>query len=115
MTYFDTFKKLSNNMDDLGKTIIAAGFEKLPKVQKNHLIWSHWSWPQKIIIQLKYLSFVLTKIGLFFSIFFIIRIQIKYEKSTDHFVELNHLGIIGDTRLSRVGQARLFKITQKCM
>ena len=41
MTYFDTFKKLANNMDDLGKTIIAAGFEKLPKVQKNHLIWSH--------------------------------------------------------------------------
>ena len=30
---FDTFKKLPNNVGDLGKTIAATSFEKLPKVQ----------------------------------------------------------------------------------
>ena len=30
---FDTFTKLPKNVGDLGKLIVAAGFEKLPKVQ----------------------------------------------------------------------------------
>ena len=37
-------QKLPNNLGDLGKTIIATGFEWLPKVNKNHPIWSHWLW-----------------------------------------------------------------------
>jgi len=31
--HFDTFKKLPKNVVDLGKLIVATGFEKLPKVQ----------------------------------------------------------------------------------
>ena len=35
MIDFNTFaKKLPNNVDDLGKLIVAKGFEKLPKVHK---------------------------------------------------------------------------------
>ena len=34
MIYFDTFKKLPQNVGELGKLIVAKGFEKLPKVQK---------------------------------------------------------------------------------
>ena len=33
MKDFYTFKKLPNNMGDLGKIIVDTGFEKLPKVQ----------------------------------------------------------------------------------
>ena len=33
MKSFDTFKNLPKNVGDLGKIIIAIGFEKLPKVQ----------------------------------------------------------------------------------
>ena len=33
MNDFDTFKKLPKNVGDLGKLIVATGFEKLPKVQ----------------------------------------------------------------------------------
>ena len=33
MTDFDTFKKLPKNAGDLGKLIVAKGFEKLPKIQ----------------------------------------------------------------------------------
>ena len=36
-------QKLPKNVGDLGKLIGAKGFEKLPKVQKNRPIWSHWS------------------------------------------------------------------------
>ena len=35
-------QKLPKNVRDLGKLIVAKGFEKLPKVQKNRPIWSHW-------------------------------------------------------------------------
>ena len=35
-------QKLPKNMRDLGKLIVAKGFKKLPKVQKNRPIWSHW-------------------------------------------------------------------------
>ena len=35
MNDFDTFKKMPpNNVDNLGKIIVATGFEWLPKVQK---------------------------------------------------------------------------------
>ena len=34
MNDFDTFQKLPNNEGDLGKIIVATGFEWLPKVQK---------------------------------------------------------------------------------
>ena len=30
-------------LGDLGKLIVAKGFKKLPKVQKNRQIWSHWT------------------------------------------------------------------------
>ena len=33
MKVFDTFKKLPKNVSDLGKIIVATGFEKLSKVQ----------------------------------------------------------------------------------
>ena len=33
MKDFDTFTKIAKNVGDLGKIIVAAGFEKLPKVQ----------------------------------------------------------------------------------
>ena len=33
MKDFDTFKKLPKNVGDLGKLIVATGFEMLPKVQ----------------------------------------------------------------------------------
>ena len=33
MKDFDTFTKIAKNVGDLGKIIIATGFEKLPKVQ----------------------------------------------------------------------------------
>ena len=33
MKDFDIFKKLAKNVVDLGKIIVATGFEKLPKVQ----------------------------------------------------------------------------------
>ena len=33
MKSFDTFKKLPKNVGDLGKIIVAIGFEKLPNVQ----------------------------------------------------------------------------------
>ena len=42
MNDFDTFTKLPNNVSDLGKIIVATGFEWLPKVQENRPIWSHW-------------------------------------------------------------------------
>ena len=32
-------QKLPKNVGDMGKLIVAKGFEKLPKV---HPIWSHW-------------------------------------------------------------------------
>ena len=35
-------QKLPKNVRDLGKLIVAKGFKKLPKVQKNRPIWSHW-------------------------------------------------------------------------
>ena len=34
-------QKLPNNVGNLGKIIVATGFELLPKV-KNRLIWSYW-------------------------------------------------------------------------
>ena len=34
MNDFDTLQKLPNNVGDLGKIIVATGFEWLPKVQK---------------------------------------------------------------------------------
>ena len=33
MNDFDTFTKLPNNMGNLGKIIVASGFQWLPKVQ----------------------------------------------------------------------------------
>ena len=33
MKYFDYFTKIAKNVADLGKIIVATGFEKLPKVQ----------------------------------------------------------------------------------
>ena len=36
-------QKLPNNVGNLGKIIVATGFELLPKVQKNRPIWSHCS------------------------------------------------------------------------
>ena len=33
MKDFDTFTKIAQNVGDLGKIIVATGFEKLPKVQ----------------------------------------------------------------------------------
>ena len=33
MKDFDTFTKIAQNVGDLGKIIVAKGFEKLPKVQ----------------------------------------------------------------------------------
>ena len=38
---FDNFTKMPKNVGDLGKFIVAKGFKKLPKVQKNRPIWSH--------------------------------------------------------------------------
>ena len=32
---------MPKNVGDLGKLIVAKGFKKLPKVQKNRQIWSH--------------------------------------------------------------------------
>ena len=37
-------QKLPKNVGVLGKLIVAKGFKKLPKVQKNRPIWSHWSY-----------------------------------------------------------------------
>ena len=37
------FQKLPKNVGDLGKIIVAKGFKKLPKVQKNRPIWSYCS------------------------------------------------------------------------
>ena len=34
-------QKLPKNLGDLGKLIVAKGFKKLPKLQKNRQIWSH--------------------------------------------------------------------------
>ena len=34
MNGFDNFKKMLNNVGNLGKIIVATGFEWLPKVQK---------------------------------------------------------------------------------
>ena len=34
-------QKLPNKVGDLGKIIVAKGFEKLPKSPKNRPIWSH--------------------------------------------------------------------------
>ena len=36
-------QKLPKNVRDLGKLIVAKGFEKLPKSPINRQIWSHWS------------------------------------------------------------------------
>ena len=33
MKNYDSFTKISKNVGDLGKIILATGFEKLPKVQ----------------------------------------------------------------------------------
>ena len=33
MKDFDAFAKIAQNVGDLGKIIVATGFEKLPKVQ----------------------------------------------------------------------------------
>ena len=35
-------QKLPKSVGDLGKFIVAKGFKKLPKVQKNRQLWSHW-------------------------------------------------------------------------
>ena len=35
-------QKLPNNVGDLGKIIVATGFEWLPKSAKYRPIWSHW-------------------------------------------------------------------------
>ena len=35
-------EKLTKNVGDLGKFIVAKCFELLPKVQKICSIWSHW-------------------------------------------------------------------------
>ena len=40
--FFGTFTKLPKNVGDLGKIIVAKGFEWLPKGKKCP-IWSHWS------------------------------------------------------------------------
>ena len=34
-------QKLPKNVEDSGKLIVAKGLKKLPKVKKNHPIWSH--------------------------------------------------------------------------
>ena len=36
-------QKMPKNVGDLGKSIVAKGFKKLPKVQKNRQLLSHWS------------------------------------------------------------------------
>ena len=36
MKDFDTFTKIAQNVGDLGKIIVATGFEKLSKVQSGH-------------------------------------------------------------------------------
>ena len=41
MKIFDTFTKIAKNVGDLGKMILATGFEKLPKSEINRPIWSH--------------------------------------------------------------------------
>ena len=41
MKIFDTFTKIAKNVGDLGKMILATGFEKLPKSAINRPIWSH--------------------------------------------------------------------------
>ena len=33
---------MPKNVGDLGKLIVHKAFKKLPKVQKNRPIWSHW-------------------------------------------------------------------------
>ena len=44
MKDFDIFTKIAKNVGDLGKIIVATGFEKLPKEQYlNRPIWSHCS------------------------------------------------------------------------
>ena len=35
-------QNLPKNVGDLGLLDFAKGFKKLPKVQKNRQIWSHW-------------------------------------------------------------------------
>ena len=35
-------QKLPKNVEDLGKLIVAKGFEKVAQSAKNHLHWSHW-------------------------------------------------------------------------
>ena len=41
MIDFYIVTKLPKNVGDSGKLIVAKGFKKLPKVQKNRPIWSH--------------------------------------------------------------------------
>ena len=37
-----TLQNLPTNVGDLGKLIVATGFEKLPQIPINRPIWSHW-------------------------------------------------------------------------
>jgi len=41
-TAFDTFTKMSKNVGDLGKLIVAFGFKKVAQSPINCPIWSHW-------------------------------------------------------------------------
>ena len=40
---FTPLQKLPNNVGNLGEIILSTCFEWLPKLQKNHPIWSHCS------------------------------------------------------------------------
>ena len=42
MKDFDTFQKMPKNVGDLGKLIVAKGFEKVAQSPINRPIWSHW-------------------------------------------------------------------------
>ena len=48
MNDFHIFTKMPNNVSNLGKIVVATGFECLPKKQKNRPIWSYWSPPSYI-------------------------------------------------------------------
>ena len=65
-----SLQKLPKNVGDLGRLIVANGFKRLPKVQKNRPIWSHW----RLFTGYK---FVLnwTKLGFFWFVFFLFTMQ----------------------------------------
>ena len=39
---FDNFTKIASSVGDLGKIIVATGFEKVAQSPINCPIWSHW-------------------------------------------------------------------------